>query len=467
MGFYINRNWMNFIIVICALFSLSNIASAGVETQVMGETTWMQVAQQANSSANARAQCLALASSFGIEGKWCTKGKTNSPEVSAFGFGNVWVAEEKTFYLVKVFFCESENKLITGIDNQCVDVKPLTDTSRSFCLSCARSIKPNHRNVSYIERDFVGQHIDLTRFYNIDPKTIDTDIPGVFGMRWSSSFDVHLELGGARSYNELPYQCYIRNDTKETLCKGIYRSFQMNNPASVTLVQADGKRLFFYLKDKKYAPVVAMTDAIIPTYSINGILKGWTHTYGDNNYIEIFDSDGLLLSTKYHNGKVLKFTYSSGASNNTAINKYPANAPTCRNVQAGQAVTQWRLLCVTDNAGHQINFEYDISNRIKKIFDESNQPYIYEYDGVSGGCTKSESNEACHAGNLTKVTFPDGKARTYLYNELPKINAGKTCVGTKPLGAGLAHLKNALTGLVDENNVRNKTWNYDCSGLLR
>ncbi|MFZ6676234.1 hypothetical protein ACO0LE_20220, partial [Undibacterium sp. Xuan67W] len=123
------------------------------------------------------------------------------------------------------------------------------------------------------------------------------------------------------------------------------------------------------------------------------------------------------------------------------------------------------LLCVTDSYGQQIQFEYDEKNRISKIVTPGNLPYVYEYDGASGGCsTFNFRNVACYANNLTKVTFPDGKYRTYVYNEASQINSGNACPNNPGISAGLGHLLNSLTSIVDENGARYTSWNYDCSG---
>jgi RHS repeat-associated protein len=67
--------------------------------------------------------------------------------------------------------------------------------------------------------------------------------------------------------------------------------------------------------------------------------------------------------------------------------------------------------------------------------DPANGIYQYTYDSV---------------GNLTSVTFPDGKIRTYHYNEAAFTSG--------------ANLPNALTGITDENGVRFATYTYDTQG---
>src|SRR5256886_17272874 len=79
--------------------------------------------------------------------------------------------------------------------------------------------------------------------------------------------------------------------------------------------------------------------------------------------------------------------------------------------------------------------------------DPAGGQYTFEYDGASG---------PAGAGNLTKVTFPDGKTRVYFYAEAAHINGGSACATPAP------NLPNVLTGLQDENGTPYATWTYDC-----
>ncbi len=80
-------------------------------------------------------------------------------------------------------------------------------------------------------------------------------------------------------------------------------------------------------------------------------------------------------------------------------------------------------------------FGYDSSKRIVEVIDSSNQSYLYKYD---------------RNNNLTSVTYPDGKTKTYLYGE-----------SAYTPGANLPH---ALTGIIDENGTRYATYWYDAQG---
>jgi uncharacterized protein RhaS with RHS repeats len=137
----------------------------------------------------------------------------------------------------------------------------------------------------------------------------------------------------------------------------------------------------------------------------------------------------------------------------------------CSVVQPGAPLPANRLLCVTDNWGRQLHFAYDAKGRVVAIADPANQVTTYEYDGANGGCLAANpASKACSANNLTKVTYPDGKSRSYIYNESNRINAGAACSYMTPSGNGFGHLLNSMTGLFDENGARHISWTYKCDG---
>jgi YD repeat-containing protein len=100
---------------------------------------------------------------------------------------------------------------------------------------------------------------------------------------------------------------------------------------------------------------------------------------------------------------------------------------------------------VTDYAGRQINFTYDVAGRVATMIDSKGGSYSYSY-----------SNTLPEA-NLTSVTYPDdtpsdltnNPKRTYIYGEL-----ANTSNVSQP---------NVLTGIIDENNVRYATYQYDAT----
>ncbi|MEJ7805312.1 MAG: hypothetical protein WKG03_05255, partial [Telluria sp.] len=173
-----------------------------------------------------------------------------------------------------------------------------------------------------------------------------------------------------------------------------------------------------------------------------------------------------LLAIVSRTGSAQRLTYSNGVTNDSSIGRHPANAPVCPRVQLGMILEAGLLLCVTDDAGRQLQFERDPYGRISKMIDPAGESYLYAYDGISAGCTNSGAFNAiaCEAGNLTSVTYPGGRTKTYHYNEASRINGGAACPGVKPVGPGFGGLIRALTGITDENGSRHLSWTYDCKG---
>ena len=73
------------------------------------------------------------------------------------------------------------------------------------------------------------------------------------------------------------------------------------------------------------------------------------------------------------------------------------------------------LISVTDQFGRQLSFTYNAQKRVAKLIDPAGGETLFEYDGPSG---------PPGAKNLTKITFPDSKSRTYHYGESAHINGG-------------------------------------------
>ena len=96
---------------------------------------------------------------------------------------------------------------------------------------------------------------------------------------------------------------------------------------------------------------------------------------------------------------------------------------------ASSAPVSGLLISVTDAVGRSLYFAYDAFSRIVRLT-SPNGTFTYAYDAN---------------GNMSIVTYPDNKFKTYLYENVT--------------------FKNALTGIADENNTRFATWSYNSSGL--
>ena len=127
--------------------------------------------------------------------------------------------------------------------------------------------------------------------------------------------------------------------------------------------------------------------------------------------VESYDSTGLLLRIDMAGGASLVYVHSTGST------------------PAADAPEPGYLLSVTDSAGRSVRFQYDVNGRITNITDPANETVVPSYDG---------------AGNLVQLRWQDGKARKFVYEN--------------------SKLPWALTGIVDEADVRFATITYDPDG---
>ncbi|MFJ2988646.1 DUF6531 domain-containing protein [Collimonas sp. NPDC087041] len=196
------------------------------------------------------------------------------------------------------------------------------------------------------------------------------------------------------------------------------RMIQTNSafPNKAGVQRDDGKILTFTI-DGVYRPDVDVSDSLTRQANDIGNTIGWQYRVAADQSLENYDAVGKLLSITSREGWVQTLIYSD------------ASTPATVAPQSGL------LLRVTDQFGRQLNFTYDSSSRVSQMTDPTGRTVGYSYD----------SNN-----NLASVTYQDGKTRTYAYNE-PAYTAG-------------ANLPTALTGIIDENNVRFATFNYDSSG---
>jgi YD repeat-containing protein len=127
---------------------------------------------------------------------------------------------------------------------------------------------------------------------------------------------------------------------------------------------------------------------------------GWRYVQ-KNNQSEEYDANGRLIKLLDQNGLTQQLEYN-----------------------AANQVSR-----VSSSFGSALTFNYDASGKLTSVIDPANNTYQYSYDAV---------------GNLTHVTYPDNSSRQYLYED--------------------AVFPHALTGIINENNVRFATWHYDSSG---
>jgi YD repeat-containing protein len=125
---------------------------------------------------------------------------------------------------------------------------------------------------------------------------------------------------------------------------------------------------------------------------------------------ESYDSTGVLTRIDRGAGQSLVFAYST------------ASTPVAIAPGAGYLIT------VTDSFGRTVQFTYNAAGLINQITDPAGQVIAAAYTGA----------------NLSQLTWQDTKTRQFLY-ENPSFTW-------------------ALTGVIDERNIRKGTYGYDASG---
>nr|WP_267875878.1 DUF6531 domain-containing protein [Massilia sp. CCM 8734] len=341
------------------------------------------------------------------------------------------------------------------------------------CPDCdaGQPITPATGNMWHVITDYQApksaSDLTLNRIYNSSPIYADPTTIRGFGVRWTHSFNKSLRAE-LKDIDPKSGQCW-RFDSGELECVSGFPSVE-KIPSAVSIALPDGKQILFSKSGVgSYTSKANVNEQLVAIMATDDVaVQEWILTSGKNDRIERFSRTGSLLSTTERNGLQQVMTYSDGVSNDTATSRFPINAPACASAHPGVLLPAGRLLCVTNHWGRQLQFRYDNKGRISEMIDPANQSYLYEYDGLSGGCVPgNEKTLACKANNLTKVTYPDGKSQTYFYNEDSKINGGGTCTNLKEKignGFGPTPFINLMTGLVDENEERYITWTYDCSG---
>ena len=169
---------------------------------------------------------------------------------------------------------------------------------------------------------------------------------------------------------------------------------------------------FVYRPDGKVLPFVAYNGSFVGSRDSKATLTqlgdGSWRFLNEDNETEQYDASGRLESITNVSGLVQHLTYDSAD----------------------------RVVSVSDDFGHTLVIEYAADSnstigavRISRITDPAGNSVLYGYGNDN---------------TLTSVTFPGAVVRTYVY--------GESAFGR------------ALTGIVDEDNVRYVTWTYDSTG---
>jgi YD repeat-containing protein len=200
---------------------------------------------------------------------------------------------------------------------------------------------------------------------------------------------------------------------------------------NVAAIRPDGQAIPFQLAGSVWKSDADITAKLEQFKDTAGVTSGWRYTTSEDE-VELYDAAGMLLSITSRNGLTRTVSYSDGTPGLTG--GYVLDAlgnPTTTPLPPGL------MIRLSDASGRALNFGYDKTSRIVLMRDPANQVYHYEYDANN---------------NLSKVTYPDGKAKQYLYAETAYTG------GASPSPA------HALTGIIDENSMRYATYAYDFTG---
>ncbi|GAB2862241.1 hypothetical protein GCM10027277_33510 [Pseudoduganella ginsengisoli] len=418
---------------------------------------------------------------------WCG---ASAPNVAPDGFASIvggWIYDKtlpsgapKTYYYLSAYACTDSKKVRYFADvKQCVPITEVTTPTPSdpkvngpSCPQNQQDRQPSCGNpigigsgtktqqeIDYEDRS-AGLPLSLIRTYNYGQNLV-SGIAGSFGTYWTHPVDRKIQL----LPNRVVTKCYIRSDSGAQFCESAPVS---STPQAISVTRPDGRIYYFNRSSDGWVGDADVNARVSAQYGADGITpEVWTYTSPDGD-VEQYDANGRLIRLTARTGAFQRFTYSDGVTNDTNVGRMPADAPACPNVQPGAVNKAGLLLCVTDNWNRQIQFEYDAQGRVNKAYDPANQAYLYAYNGSTAGCVLNGTyNKACEAGNLTQVTYPDGKKRTYHYNEKARINGGSPCNNSvAPVSATYGYLLNALTGITDEKGDRYASWDYNCKGAV-
>lgn len=224
--------------------------------------------------------------------------------------------------------------------------------------------------------------------------------------------------------------------------RGVYDrsiAYATNGAISTAAVKREGgKQHYFNLTGTNFIGDADVVGTLVRLgVDASGNATGWTYT-NERDEIERYDASGKLVTITNRAGQVQTLTYSDGTTGvNGGFVLDATGAATTAALPAG------RLIRVTDPSSRSLQYEYDVAGRVVKATDPAGGAYTYAY------------SDATSTANLTSVTYPDGKIRTYLYGEAANVSFTPN--------AGVSYL-HSLTGIVDENGVRYASWTYDAAG---
>lgn len=315
-------------------------------------------------------------------------------------------------YIDSVAYCDSDSCADgkeRGPDGFCHD-SVQHKSNGGQCPASSHPIAFANANKFLIETDWQADRLAFTRAFNSsntnDVTTLilagsNTVVP--MGRGWTASYQQKMVFQGGSN----PVVWAVRPDGKIYKYKFDASISKWTTDADITAVLSE------------------LTDA-------TGTRSGWRYADADTGETENFSAEGILQTIYRNDGSIESLVYSDG-TNGVLSGKGGVILAADGSVTT-TALPVGRLIRVDNNLGHQINLGYDAQGHIVKVGNEE-QSVSYAYDAL---------------GNLNVVTYADGNTKTYLFGEL-----AYTSNTSQPY---------ALTGVLDENQTRYVTYQYDANG---
>ena len=157
-------------------------------------------------------------------------------------------------------------------------------------------------------------------------------------------------------------------------------------------------------------------SAFVAGANVNDLLvtrgSGWRYFDKSAGTVETYDATGRIVSAAYNDGRSLSYAYSTSSTP-------PSEAP-----------APGLLVGVVDELGRRVSLAYDSSARLSRVTTQQGTAVSLTFDG---------------ANNLGQLIWPDGAARTFLYEH--------------------PDLPWALTGIKNERNARHSSYAYSPNGM--
>ena len=226
---------------------------------------------------------------------------------------------------------------------------------------------------------------------------VDLALPGMVGPLTFSRTYNSAKVAEVGSTSILPVPLMVGRHWAST-----YDTRLLLSPPStlqtVWIVRPDGRALFFNGSGSQWLPDPDIADRLTATVDGSNNPTAWQYHVAANEDTETYDVYGHLVSIVSRSGATRSLTYNP----------------------------QGQLTSVQDAFGRQLTVQFGANGLLSNLTDQAGNVTGYQYDSY---------------GNLSEVDYPGGTSRHYLYEN--------------------ASLKNALTGITDENGARYATYSYD------